>query len=52
MNCITYFRLGDIRPVLCITEETRALKIGEFLLLLSGKIETKMILFYSFIYIT
>jgi len=32
-------------------EETRAQKIGEFLLLLSGKIETKTILFYSFIYI-
>lgn len=23
MNCITYFRLGDIRPGLCITEETQ-----------------------------
>jgi hypothetical protein len=33
-------------------EETRAPKIGEFLHLLSSKIETKMILFYSFIYIT
>jgi len=33
-------------------EETRTLKIGEFLLLLSGQIENKIVLFYSFIYIS
>ena len=40
------------RNMLFYRVETRTLKIGAMLLLLSSKIETNLILFYSFIYIS